>query len=331
MSDNHPRRYRSLFWPLVLIGVGVVWLLVNLGVLSVNNLNLLLNLWPLLLVGIGLDLIFGRRSPVVGAVIGVLLVAAVVALLILAPTLNIAGPSLQTRQITEPLGNTETANVDLDLSSYSTNIYALSASSTNLFEAEIHYVGNLDYSAQGSNGAMNIHLSHSGAFDWWFFPNFSGINTQWKIGLSPKAQLNLNINAASGSSDIDLTGLNLAKLSIDAASGSTNLRLPTSAQSYTVDYQGASGSADISLPAETTLTLTLHGASGSLSVSLPATTAIQIQVNDSGSGSISVPGSLTRISGSGKTGTWQSANYATAETKVTIIVQDAGSGSISFN
>ena len=62
--------YRSLFWPLVLIGVGVIWLLGNLGVISWTNLTVLFRLWPLLLIAIGLDLLIGRQSPAIGALIG---------------------------------------------------------------------------------------------------------------------------------------------------------------------------------------------------------------------------------------------------------------------
>ena len=334
MSDFRSARYRSLFWPLVLIGVGVVWLLVNLGVLSATSLGLLLNLWPLLLVGIGLDLIFGRRSPMVGALIGFLMVAAVVALLLLAPSLNLASATVpQTRQLTVALQDTTSANVELNLSSYSNSIYALPDSSPNLLDGVVHYTGTIDFSAQGSGGVMDVRLSHSGMFGWWFSPNLSGNDTQWKIGLSPKVPLTLHINPASGSSDIDLSGLKLASLSVDAASGSTNLRLPVSSQPYTVDYQGASGSADISLPANTSLTMHLHGASGSLNVNLPASAAVHIDIRDSGSGSINVPGSLNRLNGSGrdKTGTWESQGFATAEMKVTIIVDDAGSGSINID
>ncbi len=333
MSEYHSKGYRSLFWPLVLIGVGVVWLLVNLNILSTTSLNLLLNLWPLLLVGIGLDLIFGRRSPLVVAVIGVLLVAAVVGLLLLAPSLNLASTTSQTRQLTVPMGQYESARVDLDLSSYPTSIYALPASSTNLFDAQVQYNGQLDFSAQGSGGSMNIRLSHSGLNGWLFFPGMIGSNMQWKIGLNPATLFNLNINAASGSSDVDLSGLKLASLSVDGASGSTNLRLPASSQAYTVNYQGASGSSDISLPANTSLTVRLHGASGSLNLNLPTSAAVHIEIQDSGSGSINVPGSLNRLNGSGrdKTGTWESQGFSSADQKITIIVEDAGSGSINID
>ena len=54
------RHYRSFFWPVVLILVGVVALLVNAGWLSSERLSLLTDLWPLILIVIGLELIVRR-------------------------------------------------------------------------------------------------------------------------------------------------------------------------------------------------------------------------------------------------------------------------------
>jgi hypothetical protein len=335
MSDSHPNRYRSLFWPMILIGVGLVWLLANLGILPTNSLWLLANLWPLLLVGIGLDLIFARRLPAVGALIGLLLVGVVIVVLLIGPSLNLPqlSTTLQTKNLTVPLESNTSATVELNLSSYSTNIYALPDSSPNLFDGVVHYNGNLDFSANGSGGNMVINLDYNNFPGNWFIPgNFAG-DTSWKLGLSPKVALNLNINAASGSQNIDLTGLKLSSLNYDGASGSNTLRLPVSSQPYTVNLHGASGSSDISLPAETNLTLHLDGASGSLNLNLPASSAVRVEVRDSGSGSINVRSSLNRVSGGGrdKTGTWESAGYAQSDQKLLIIVDNAGSGSINID
>ena len=335
MSDSHPNRYRSLFWPMILIGVGVVWLLSNLGLLPTNSLWLLANLWPLLLVGIGLDLIFARHLPAVGALIGLLLVGVVVVVLLVGPSLNLPqfSTTLQTKNLTVPLESYTSATVELDLSSYSTSIYALPDSSPNLFDSVVHYNGSLDFSANGSGGNMDIRLGTNNFPGSWFIPGSFGGDTSWKIGLSPKAALDLNINAASGSQNIDLTGLKLASLNYDGASGSNNLRLPVSSQPYTVQIHGASGSSDITLPANTNLTLHLDGASGSLNVRLPESVGVRVEVNDSGSGSINVRSSLNRVSGAGrdKTGTWESAGYAQSDSKILIVVDNAGSGSININ
>ena len=60
MSER--RRRGSLVGPLILIGLGVVFLLNNLGILSWSVWEVIFRLWPILLVAIGLDLLVGRRS-----------------------------------------------------------------------------------------------------------------------------------------------------------------------------------------------------------------------------------------------------------------------------
>lgn len=57
---HHGHRNRSLFWPLTLIILGLVFLTYNLGMLSNDLWTTLINLWPLLLVLIGLDGLLNR-------------------------------------------------------------------------------------------------------------------------------------------------------------------------------------------------------------------------------------------------------------------------------
>lgn len=63
--QHRGRARRSLFWPLTLILLGLVFLAYNLGLLNQDVWSTLLDLWPLLLVLIGLDGIL-NRSGVVG-------------------------------------------------------------------------------------------------------------------------------------------------------------------------------------------------------------------------------------------------------------------------
>ncbi|HPO57401.1 MAG TPA: DUF5668 domain-containing protein [Anaerolineaceae bacterium] len=58
----------SIFWPLMLIIVGVILILVNTGVLEGDSLSVLIRLWPLLFVIGGLDAIF-RGDGIGGAII----------------------------------------------------------------------------------------------------------------------------------------------------------------------------------------------------------------------------------------------------------------------
>ena len=51
---ERPVRHGGLVGPAILIGLGVVFLLNNLGMLDWGIWNILLRLWPLLLIAIGL-------------------------------------------------------------------------------------------------------------------------------------------------------------------------------------------------------------------------------------------------------------------------------------
>ena len=118
-KSNQP--YRSFFWPLLLIGVGIVWLLANIGVIESFSLSFLLRLWPVVLIAIGLEIMFGRHSQILGGLIGLGVVAFVILLLVMAPNLDIdLGPELKTLNFSEPLDDASSARIDLDLTHYST-------------------------------------------------------------------------------------------------------------------------------------------------------------------------------------------------------------------
>ena len=109
-------RYRSLFWPMILIGVGLVWFLSNIGAIPSFNPLALINLWPLLLIALGLDLLIGRRSPLVGLLIGLGTLGAAVAILLAAPNLGGSTQAI-TEHFTEPLAPATSAVIEINSSS----------------------------------------------------------------------------------------------------------------------------------------------------------------------------------------------------------------------
>jgi hypothetical protein len=57
-------RNRSLFWPFFLIATGIVWLLIELQHLPIENLWALMYIWPFLLMAAGISLILRARWPI---------------------------------------------------------------------------------------------------------------------------------------------------------------------------------------------------------------------------------------------------------------------------
>ena len=67
----------DLFWPIAMIGVGVIASLLYLNWLPQDNLWAVVSLWPVLLIVAGLGIMLRGRSPWLGAVLGILVVAAI--------------------------------------------------------------------------------------------------------------------------------------------------------------------------------------------------------------------------------------------------------------
>jgi hypothetical protein len=326
------RGYRSLFWPILLIGVGITWLLGNLGLIPWNNFYSLARLWPLLLIVIGLDLLFGRRSTLGSAIIGLITVAIIIVMLVVAPSLGLAkAPSVTTSTYHEAIGQAAAATIHLDLTSAQTSVYALT-DSTDLINAKIDHLGFVNFDVTGSSAQKTVQLSETGEVNDFLNPANWGLNLHWALGLAPKVPINLQLNAGSGSSSLDLSKINLTGFNIDAASGSLSADLPKTNSHYLVNLNGASGSVELAAPC-TDVEIRLDSGSGSQTINLPKACAVRVDVHDRGSGSINLPGSLTQVNGSGgdrETGTWETAGYTSAKPGILVNITSAGSGSINI-
>jgi hypothetical protein len=85
-------RTRSIFWPLVLIAVGVLWMLAQLNIVPSANLWALLYLIPFALMALGLGLILGARWIWARQIITLLVVGGAVLAVVFAAPLRWATP-----------------------------------------------------------------------------------------------------------------------------------------------------------------------------------------------------------------------------------------------
>lgn len=347
------RRYRSLFWAIVLIAVGVVWLLANVDVISQDNLAMLALLWPILLVGIGVDLLVGRRSPAAGAVVGVVTVGLIIVFMLLGPTFGWTGDTeLKTETFSTPAGEATSARVTLDLSRYSADVYALDPSTSPdrpLLVATATYRGSVDLQSSGDAEKTVVLESKS---SWWRSLGSVG-DTPWDIGLDPGIPLDLSVRTSSGSGSLDLSQLEITGLQVDASSGSTRVILPVSTgASYPVALEASSGRMEVEAPdgaqvdmtidmssGETRVTLgndsdisvRFNGSSGGFTLDLPATQEFRVDVQGISSGDVKLPSGLTQVAeGDGDEGTWETPGYSAAAHKVEVVVEDMSSGNVTI-
>jgi len=316
VSKDVPHRRRrppSLFWPLVLVGAGVVLLLSNLGYLRYASWNALWRLWPLLLVALGIDVLIGRRSLVGAIASGVLillLIGVVVAVVFFAqniPEFAYLSQSAewQTEHVEHQLGGVERASVYIDWTSLPGYLSALEDSS-NLIEGDVTYRGELifDVNVRGDHADVELNSRFSG-------PGFgpfdfgSRVGESWDVRLSPDVSLDLTLDVGSGSCDFDLAGLQISDLFVDVGSGSIDLTLPTGS---TFDAQ-------------------VDGGSGSLTIVLPESLGARVEL-DSGSGSFHPNRRFRLVRGERRGDSeWETDNYDTAEHHIVLSI-DQGSGSV---
>ncbi len=324
MSENR-MAYRSLFWPLVLIAVGVVWLLGNLGVLSAANLSVLARLWPVILIAIGLDLLFGRRSPALGAAIGLGAVVFVVLLMLVGPGLGwSAGVEVKTANYAEPLGDAQSARVVLRAGVSEVTLRPLTDSS-NLFEADLTYIGDLTYDVAGGAQRM-ITLAQRGAVQTSFNNAFGLFNPsaqlKWDVRLNPAVPLALEVSGGVGDTRLELMDFDLTVLNVSGGVGSLQLALPGSPARYSAQISGSTGDCDVRIEEGADLSLTINGGVGDVTITLPAGAAARVNAR-TGVGSLNIGGGLNRVSGSddrgvGGSGVWETPGYAAADRRIDI-------------
>ncbi len=71
------REHVNLFFPILLVGAGVILLMANLGMLTQDPFLFLVQFWPVFLIAGGIQLLFGRNGTA-GTIVSVVLGLAVV-------------------------------------------------------------------------------------------------------------------------------------------------------------------------------------------------------------------------------------------------------------
>lgn len=329
--------YRSLFWPIVLIGVGVIWLLGNLNIISTANLVVLLRLWPLILIIVGLDLLFGRQSPLLGAVIGVGTVALLVILMLVGPSIGLAGANIdvKTAAFNEPLDDAASARVNLNMTTGQLNITALS-DSNDLMNADLTYFGEVVFQHEGQTNKF-ISLSQksdnvSFGLDFATFLLNPNNQLRWDVKLSPNVPIQLAVNSGTGGSTLDLTGLQLTGLSVDSGTGGMTINLPVMETSYDVRVSSGTGGGTINLQNGTSVNLDINSGTGGFTVDVPDEAAVRV-IARTGVGGITVPSSYKRLDGKddnfvGENGTWETSGFDSAEQKI-VINFEGGTGGLT--
>ncbi len=336
--SEQPAHRPSLFWPIVLISVGVIWLLGNLGVISGANISVLLRLWPLILIIVGVELLIGRNSPALSGLIGIGAVVLIIALMLVGPSLGWASNvEVKTASFSEPLEDTSSARISLNLGVADTTITPLT-DSNELITADVSYIGEVEWVAEGETEKF-VSLSQKDEGDGdtfnvfgfgWFFTDDKPV---WNIGLSPDVPLDLDINGGVGEANLDLSELQVTDLNVSSGVGKITVSLPSAGESYSAQISGGVGETHLTIPTGPDVTLTVSGGVGESTIIVPDGAGVRVEA-DSGVGGVNLPDSFERTGGDedsfvGESGSWQTDNFAEADQQITI-TYNGGVGSLNI-
>jgi hypothetical protein len=241
MAENvRRRRYRpvGIGGPLILIGLGVAFLLNNLGIWEISVWELIFRFWPILLIAAGLDIFLGHRSRL-GSLVALILMLAILAG---AVWLSISGirPELAGESISYPLGEATQAKVAIAPAVGDLRVEPLSDSSS-LIEGTISggwAEPDLSVVGKTANFVLESGEMSIGPFvDSW----------AWELKLTPNAPIDLDVDLAMGQADIDLSRLDISSLDVHMAMGRIEVALPDKG-SFGAKVEGAIGEIVVVIP-----------------------------------------------------------------------------------
>jgi hypothetical protein len=269
VADNRARP-RHLVWPIILIGLGILLLLQNLGFLSWSLWDILWRFWPMILVLIGLELLLGRRNPGLAAVVAVAVLVLAVAGSALAARGSASplpssmssflgtGGAGRAQHLTEKLGSYERATVDIQFGAGDLTVRSLPSQSGSLMEGDFSHQGDrgVSRSFQCRDGDCTLRLLSRGERNWFF--NTSGAD-DWNVHLTPRIPLDLRVKSGASRIDLDLSALQISTLRLDIGASSGTVRLPAAGGATTATVKAGAADLEIAVPLETSARIRARG------------------------------------------------------------------------
>jgi hypothetical protein len=323
MAQRIERRGGSPFWALLLIGIGLVWLLGQAGILSGANIAVLFRMWPVLLIGLGLNLLIGRNSSALSTLIILGTILVMVVLMLIGPSIGLVRTvEAQEATYNEPLENTTSATMSLGLGVGRGTISALE-DSNQLIMVDSRYVGDLTFEThnQGAHETVTLSSRNEGTdlnFD--FFGWTVGIDDDslyTNIGLAPGVALDLEINSGVGENTLDLSDLTLMELDVNGGVGKTTLTLPPTSEQIPVQINSGVGEVYIIVPEGALFDADINGGVGKTDIDLPEGAAVRVEATR-GLGGLNIGAGLERTGGSDDHQIWETPNYDDATNRITI-------------
>ena len=259
-------RNRGLILPLILIGIGVVVLLANTGVLSQQAVGRLGDLWPLLLVILGLQLILNhtlprRQATLIGLAVMAVIVIAAVAYATLAPATSVGAQKVDA---SAQSGGLTAATLDLNYSATTIDVNAADLGDR-LYQVHVDYPAGENpptISLDHENGRLEIHESSSFSP----FHLFGSNRRHIVLALTDRIPWTIQVGGGATNLSLDLRHLQLTKLEVSGGANRMDAQLPAAKGTVMVEVSGGASNLTLRAPIETQWRIGVSGGANAVTI-----------------------------------------------------------------
>ncbi len=257
---GRPYRYRSFFWPAVLVLIGGFALLLNTGVLAVDRLYRLAELWPLILIVSGVEIIIRRSlhgvtGDLAAALVVLLAVGGALAYVALAPNPN-ATASVDS---SAPVDNLEQVALELDVGAATINVTSSTSIGADLYRAHIDYTGpQPEISLDRSLGTLRISQPSGG------LTLFQDRRFTLDLKLSPEVPWTITENSGATTDTMNLSGLHVGGVTLNTGASRDDITLGPPSGVVSVTVNGGALTVHVHRPVSTPVAVGVSGGAVSL-------------------------------------------------------------------
>ncbi|OGO69560.1 MAG: hypothetical protein A2Z37_15625 [Chloroflexi bacterium RBG_19FT_COMBO_62_14] len=222
-------RSYQLFWSMVLIVVGVLLLLGNLGLLPAN---VWLVIWPSMLILLGLWILGGRF---------------------------IRGGAAVSESLAIPLEGAQEARVTINHGAGRLTVTGKTAPGQLLTGT---FSGGVQHRADRYGDRLELEMraevgrAFESAFPWTWGP---GAALDWRFALSGEVPLSLDVRTGASETTLDLTQLHLPELKLETGASSCDITLPAHAGYTRVSVKGGATAVKLRVPEGVAARITYEG------------------------------------------------------------------------
>ncbi|MBN1877587.1 MAG: hypothetical protein JXA33_25415 [Anaerolineae bacterium] len=207
----------NLFWGTVLLLIGGLLLLDNLGVFYFLRVSIWQLIWPTAVILLGAWLLWGA---------------------------TLGKPHLETEDLSIPLENAPQGHVKIE---HGAGQIRLDGNAPSAYLMSGTFEGGIEYRLKtGDNNTLDLKLQTPpqvyGPWNWGY------TRREWNLSLTPEIPLTLTVQSGASDTRLDLTELQITELKVNTGASATQVTLPAHIPYTRAAFEGGAASVNIRVP-----------------------------------------------------------------------------------